>query len=325
MRLSSSFFYAKYGNIKFAYYAVRLIARDTPKKFAKINRVCYDIYINQKIDAVIKRKGNTMTNQNVYEVQYWGRNIEDDNKPFFVIRHSNGGYSEYLRLDPDSDFFSFLAYKTVNGLDIFDSALPADNHWQRVTRDVAKLFGNVCIPVIRDNHVTVEVATRYMDDYATQCAHAIIREFALKRRYADISEALLVKVYASYAAGIKGNGPRAHSHDIMDRVMNFARQLDGRQLFVGRDVFYRTSSNHEKFASFARGKIKKITETGVRLYRYSHTTIDDDGNTFVKYSENGAFVPFDRIIGNVVDTKLMDFWEYTKLTAKQYRDLSNIA
>lgn len=42
----SLFFYAKYGNIKFAYYALRLIACDMPKKFAKINRVCYDIYIN---------------------------------------------------------------------------------------------------------------------------------------------------------------------------------------------------------------------------------------------------------------------------------------
>lgn len=54
MRLSASFFYAKYGNIKFAYYAVRLIAHDTPKKFAKINRVCYDVYINQKIDKTGK-------------------------------------------------------------------------------------------------------------------------------------------------------------------------------------------------------------------------------------------------------------------------------
>ena len=46
----SLFFVQKYGNIKFAYYALRLIACDTPKKIAKINRVCYDIYINQKID-----------------------------------------------------------------------------------------------------------------------------------------------------------------------------------------------------------------------------------------------------------------------------------
>lgn len=50
MRLSASFFCVKYGNIKFAYCALRLIARDTPKKFAKIETVCYDSYINQKID-----------------------------------------------------------------------------------------------------------------------------------------------------------------------------------------------------------------------------------------------------------------------------------
>ena len=266
-----------------------------------------------------------MTNTNTYEVQLWGCGIKGDNSPFFVVRRSNGIYSEYLRLDPDSDSFGFLAYRTVNGLDIFDRELPLDNHWQRVTRDVSKRFGNVCIPVIRDNHVTVKAATRYMDHYTTQCVHAIIKEFAAKRRYADISEALLVKTYGLYAAEIKGNGPRAHSHEIMDRVMNFARHLSGSKLFVGKDVFYRTSSNREKFASFARGKIKKITETGVRLYRYSKTAIDNDGNAFVKYSGNGAFVPFDRIIGNVVDTKLMDFRECTKLTAKQYRDLSNIA
>lgn len=145
------------------------------------------------------------------------------------------------------------------------------------------------------------------------------------RKYADISEALLVKTYARYASEVKGNGPRAHSHDIMSRVINFARHLNGSKLSVANDIFYRTSSNRDKFASFARGKIKKITETGVRLYRYSHTVIDDDGNAFVKYSGNGTFVPFDRIVGNVIDTKLMDFWEYTKLTASQYRDLSNIA
>ena len=266
-----------------------------------------------------------MTDMNLYEVQYWGRDKEGDNSPFFVIRRSNNGYGEYLRLDPDSDFFNFLAYKTVNGLDIFDSKLPEGNRWKRVTSDVSKRFGNVCVPVIRDNHVTVEAATRYMDYYTTQCAHAIIKEFALKRRYADISEALLVKTYGRFAAEIKGNGPRAHSHEIMDRVMNFARHLNGSELFVGKDIFYRTSSNREKFAGFARGKIKKITETGVRLYRYSHTTIDSDGNAFVKYSGNGPFVPFARIIGNVVDTKLMGFWDYAKLTAEQYRNLSNIA
>ena len=266
-----------------------------------------------------------MTNINTYEVQYWGRDIESDNSPFFVIRRNNGSYSEYLRLDPDSDFFGFLASKAVNGLDIFDSELPADNRWKRVTRDVSERFGNVCTSVIRDNHVTVEAATRYMDYYTTQCAHAIIREFALKRTYADISEALLVKTYGHYAAEVKGHGPRAHSHEIMDHVVNFARHLSGSKLSVGKDIFYRTSSNRGKFASFARGKIKKITETGVRLYRYSHTAVDEDGNAFVKYSGNGSFVPFDRIIGNVVNTKLMDFWEYTKLTAKRYRDLSNIA
>lgn len=262
---------------------------------------------------------------NTYDVQFWGRDVEGDNSPFFVIRRSDGSCSEYLRLDLDSDFFDFLAYKTVNGLDIFDRELPSDNHWQRVTRDVSKRFGNVCIPVIRDNHVPVKAATRYMDYYTTQCAHAIISGFAARRRYANISEALLVKTYGRYAAEIKGNGPRAHSHEIMDRVMIFARRFSGSELYVGKDVFYRTSFNREKFASFARGKIKKITETGVRLYRDSYTAIDSDGNALVKYSGNGAFVPFDRIIGNVVDTKLMDFGKYTKLTAEQYRDLSNIA
>ena len=266
-----------------------------------------------------------MTNTNVYEVQYWGRDLENDNSPFFVIRHSSGSYSEYLRLDPDSDMFNFLAYKTVNGLDIFNDELPLDHHWKRVTREVSERFGNVCIPVIRDNYVTVKGATRYMDHYTTQLTHAIIKEFAARRKYADISEALLVKTYGRYAAEIKGNGPRAHSHEIMDRVMNFARHLNGSELIVGADIFYRTTVDHNKFASFVHGKIKKITETGVRLYRYSHTVIDADGNAFIKYSGNGAFVPFAQVIGNVVDTKLMDFWEYSKLTAGQYRDLSNIA
>lgn len=262
---------------------------------------------------------------NTYEVQFWGRDVENDNSPFFVIRRNNGSYSEYLRLDPDSDFFDFLAQKTVNGLNIFDSDLPSDNRWKRITRDVSKRFGNVCLSVIRDNHVTVKAAIRYMDHYTTCCAHAIIKGFAARRRYADISEALLVKTYGRYAAKIKGNGPRAHSHKIMDHLMIFARHLSGRELFVGNDVFYKTTSNCNKFASFARGKIKKITETGVRLYRYSYTAIDDNGNAFVKYSGNGAFVPFDRIIGNAVDTKLMGFDEYAKLTTEQYRDLSNIA
>lgn len=56
MRLSASFFYAKYGNIKFANYALGLIACDTPKKLANIETVCYDIYINQKIDKKNQKK-----------------------------------------------------------------------------------------------------------------------------------------------------------------------------------------------------------------------------------------------------------------------------
>lgn len=296
-----------------------------PKKVAKINRVYYDIYINQKIDKKNGfRKGNIMTDMNTYEVQYWGRDIECDNSPFFVIRRSNGSYSEYLRLDPDSDSFAFLASKTVNGLDIFDSELPADNRWKRVTRDVSEHFGNVCVPVIRDNHVIVKAATRYMDYYTTQCVHAIIREFAKKREYADISEALLVKTYARYAVEVKGNGPRAHSHEIMDHVMNFAQHLEGSQLNVGADIFYRTTVDHNKFASFACGKIKKITETGVRLY-YSSRIVVKNGSTVIEYFGNGLFVPFAQIVGNVVDTKLMNLWEYTKLTSQQYRDLADIA
>lgn len=266
-----------------------------------------------------------MTNTNDYEVQYWGRDVEDDNSPFFVVRRTNGSYAEYLRLYPDSEFFDFLAYKTVNGLDIFDSELPADNHWERITREVSERFGNVCVPIIRDNHVTVKGATTYMDYYTTQLVHAIIKEFAVRRQYADISEALLVKTYGRYAAEIKGNGPRAHSHEIMDHVVNFARHLKGSELTVGSDIFYRTTVNHDKFASFARGTVKKITETGVRLYFRSRTVINDDGTAVTEHLGTGVFVPFAQVIGNVVDTKLMDFWEYAKLTADQYRDLAHIA
>ena len=50
MTAAGLFFYAKIQRFKITYYALRLIARDTPKKFAKIDRLCYDIYINQKID-----------------------------------------------------------------------------------------------------------------------------------------------------------------------------------------------------------------------------------------------------------------------------------
>lgn len=71
-------------------------------------------------------------------------------------------------------------------------------------------------------------------------------------------------------------------------------------------------------------KLKKITETGVRLY-YSSRIVVKNGSTIVEYFGNGPFVPFARVIGNVVDSKLMNFWTYAKLTVKQYRDLSNIA
>lgn len=144
------------------------------------------------------------------------------------------------------------------------------------------------------------------------------------RKYADISEALLVKTYARYAAEVKGNGPRAHSHDIMSRVINFARHLPGSQLSVGGDIFYRTTVDRNKFASFSCGKIKKITETGVRLY-YSSRIIVKNGGTVVEYFGNGAFVPFAQVIGNVVDSKLMNLWSYAKLTSQQYRDLADIA
>lgn len=110
----------------------------------------------------------------------------------------------------------------------------------------------------------------------------------------------------------------------MSRVINFARHLSGSQLNVGADIFYRTTVDHNKFASFSVGKIKKITETGVRLY-YSNRIIVDNGKTIVEYFGNGPFVPFAQVIGNVVDSKLMDFWPYSKLTSQQYRDLADIA
>ena len=268
-----------------------------------------------------------MIDTNSYEVQYWGRDFLVDNRPYFVVRRNNGTYAEYFRLDTDSAVFDFLAYKVVNGLDILDRELAlADERWERITKDIDSRFNHVCVTIIRDNHLVVKGATVYMDSEAARLTHKIVQKFMGGRKYADISEAFLVKTYARYASEVKGNGPRAHSHDIMSRVLNFVRHLEGGQLGIGADIFYRTTVDHNKFASFARGKIKKITETGVRLYRYSHTVIDDDGgDAFVVHSGNGAFVPFDRIVGNVVDTKLMDFWEYTKLTAEQYRDLSNIA
>ena len=267
-----------------------------------------------------------MIDTNSYEVQFWGRDFSGDGGPYFVVRKNNGTYAEYFRLDPDSTAFDFLAYKVVNGLDISDRELASANEcWQRITKDIDSRFNHTCINIIHDNHLIVKGATVYVDYETAQFIHKIVKKFMENRKYADISEALLVKTYARYAAEVKGNGPRAHSHDIMSRVINFARHLSGSQLNVGSDVFYRTTVDHNKFASFARGKIKKITETGVRLYRYSHTAIDNDGNAFVKYSDNGAFVPFDRIIGNVVDTKLMDFWSYAKLTSQQYRDLADIA
>ena len=267
-----------------------------------------------------------MIDINSYEVQYWGRDFLGDGKPYFVVRKNNGSYAEYFRLDPDSVAFDFLAYKVVNGLDIVDRELASANEcWKRITKDVDDRFNHICLNIIHDNHLVVKGVTVYVDSEVAQFTHKIVKKFMENRKYANISEALLVKTYARYAAEVKGNGLRAHSHDIMSRVVNFARHLEGSQLSVGADVFYRTTVDHNKFASFARGKIKKITETGVRLYHYSHTAIDNDGNAFIKYSGNGAVVPFAQIIGNVVDTKLMDFCEYTKLTTEQYRDLSNIA
>lgn len=218
-----------------------------------------------------------------------------------------------------------MAYKVVNGLDISDRELAsADEYWKRITKDIDDRFNHICINIIHANRLVVKGATVYMDFEAAQLTHKIVKKFAENRKYADISEALLVKTYARYAAEVKGNGPRAHSHDIMSRVINFARHLPGSQLNVGADIFYNTTVDHNKFASFARGKIKKITETGVRLY-YSSRIITENGSTVVEYFGNGPFVPFDQVIGNVVDSKLMNFWAYAKLTTQQYRDLADIA
>jgi len=266
-----------------------------------------------------------MIDLNSYEVQFWGRDFWGDNRPYFVVRQSNGTYAEYFRLDPDSAAFDFLAYKVVNGLDISDRELASANEqWKRITKDVDDRFNHICINVIHDNHQIVKGATVYMDCETAQFMHKIVKKFMENRKYANISEALLVKTYSRYAAEVKGNGPRAHSHDIMSRVINFAQKFAGSQLSVGADIFYRTTVDHNKFASFSRGKIKKITETGVRLY-YSSLIVTKDGSTVVEYFGNGPFVPFAQIIGNVVDTKLMNFWPSTKLTSQQYRDLANIA
>ena len=266
-----------------------------------------------------------MIDTNSYEVQYWGRDFLEDKRPYFVVRENNGAYAEYFRLDPDSAAFDFLAFKVVNGLDISGRELASANEcWKRITKDIDDRFNHICISIIRDNHLVVKGATVYMDSEATQFVHKIVKKFMEKRKYANISEALLVKTYARYAAEVKGNGPRAHSHDIMSRVINFARHLSGSQLSVGADIFYRTTVDHNKFASFACGKIKKITETGVRLY-YSSRIVTKNGSTVVEYFGNGLFIPFSRVIGNVVDTKLMDFWPYSKLTSQQYRDLADIA
>lgn len=266
-----------------------------------------------------------MIDTNSYEVQYWGHDFSGDKRPYFVVRQNNGTYAEYFRLDPDSVAFDFLAYKVVNGLDISDRELAsADEQWKRITKDIDDRFNHICINVIHDNHLAVKGATVYMDFEAAQFTHKIVKKFAEARKYANISEALLVKTYARYAAEVKGNGPRAHSHDIMSRVINFARHLEGSQLSVGADIFYRTTVDRNKFASFACGKIKKITETGVRLY-YSSRIVVKNENTVVEYFGIGPFIPFAQVIGNVVDTKLMDFWPYAKLTSQQYRDLADIA
>ena len=266
-----------------------------------------------------------MIDTNNYEVQYWGRDFQGDNRPYFVARKNNGSYAEYFRLDSDSTAFDFLAFKVVNGRDISDKELSsADEHWKRITKDVDDRFNHICITIIHNNHLVVKGATVYMDFEAAQLTHKIVQKFMKNREYADISEALLVKTYARYAAEVKGNGPRAHSHNIMSRVINFARHLSGSQLSVGADVFYRTTVDHNKFASFARGKVKKITETGVRLY-YSSRIVAKNGRIVVEYFGNGPFVPFTQIIGNVVDSKLMNLWSYAKLTSQQYRDLADIA
>lgn len=266
-----------------------------------------------------------MIDTNSYEVQYWGRDFLGDKRPYFVVRRNNGSYAEYFRLDPDSAAFDFLAYKVVNGLDISGRELASANEcWERVTKDIDDRFNHICIDIIYDNHQVVKDPTVYMDFEAGQLVHKIVKNFMENRKYANISEALLVKTYARYAAEVKGNGPRAHSHNIMSRVINFAQHLNGSQLNVGADIFYRTTVDHNKFASFARGKIKKITETGVRLY-YSSLVITKNGSTVVEYFGNGPFVSFAQVIGNVVDSKLMSFWPYAKLTSQQYRDLADIA
>ena len=199
-----------------------------------------------------------MIDTNSYEVQYWGRDFNGDARPYFAVRRSTGGYAEYFRLDPDGAAFDFLTHKVVNGLDISDRELAsADECWERITKDVDDRFNHICINIIRDNHLVVKGATVYMDFETAQLTHKIVKKFAENRKYADISEALLVRTYARYAAEVKGNGPRAHSHDIMSRVINFARHLSGSQLNIGADIFYRTTVDHNKFASFSRGKVKK--------------------------------------------------------------------
>jgi len=225
-----------------------------------------------------------MIDVNSYEVQYWGRDFLGDRMPYFVVRRNDGTCAEYFRLDTDSAAFDFLAHKVVNGLDISNKDLAsADEHWKRITKDIDDRFNHVCINIIRGNHLVVKGATVYMDFKAAQLAHKIIKKFMEDREYADISEALLVKTYARYAAEVKGNGPRAHSHDIMLRVINFARHLEGSQLSVGADIFYRTTVDKNKFASFACGKVKKITETGVRLY-YSSRIVVKNGSTVIELS-----------------------------------------
>lgn len=266
-----------------------------------------------------------MIDTNSYEVQYWGRDFQGDKRPYFAVRKNNGVYAEYFRLDPDSTAFDFLAYKVTNGLDISNKELASANqYWKRITKEIDDRFNHICINIVRENHLVVKGATVYMDFETVQFTHKIVKKFMENRKYANISEALLVKTYARYAAEVKGNGPRAHSHDIMSRVINFAQHLEGSQLNVGADIFYRTTVDHNKFASFARGKIKKITETGVRLY-YSSRILTKSGSTVIEYFGTGSFIPFAQIIGNVVDTKLMDFWAYDKLTSQQYRDLADIA
>lgn len=266
-----------------------------------------------------------MIDTNNYEVQYWGRDFLTDGRPYFIVRKNNGTYAEYFRLDPDCTAFDFLASKVVNGLDISINELASANeHWKRITKDIDDRFNHICMNVIHNNNLVIKGATVYMDSEAAQLTHKIVKKFAENRKYADISEALLVKTYTRYAAEVKGNGPRAHSHYIMSRVINFARHLKGSHLSVGTDIFYRTTVNKDKFASFARGKVKKITETGVRLY-YSSRIVTKNGSTVVEYFGNGPFVPFAQVIGNVVDSKLMDLWPYAKLTPQQYRDLADFA